>query len=72
MSHIINIHRLDQENIIIHFKIGNHQTTHTFPVAWNTIHSVSIENNQLRIYHSHTQSLYTIDGEVPEIMILSD
>lgn len=60
----VDIFKLDNLNIIIHIKYGNIETTTTHNISWDSIRSISVDNNRLNIYHGHQQSIFNIDGEI--------
>lgn len=64
MSYITNIFRLDAQNIIIHIRHGNLENTNTVNIQWNSIRSISVDENRILIYHGHQQSIFSIDGLV--------
>lgn len=69
----VDIFKLDNLNIIVHIKHGSVETTTTHPISFNSIRSISVDNNRLLIYHGHQQSIFNIDGVIvePEDMELS-
>lgn len=64
MSYIVNCFRLDSNNIIIHIRSGNLESTNTYNIAWDSIRSISVDGDRINIYHGHQQSLYNINGQM--------
>ncbi len=62
MSYIVNVFKLDSENIIIHIRSGNLESTHTYNIAFSSIRSISVDGDRINIYHGHSQSLFNING----------
>ncbi len=62
MSYIVNVFKLDANNIIIHVRSGNLESTNTYNIAWSSIRSISVDGDRINIYHGHSQSLFNING----------
>jgi hypothetical protein len=70
----VNLFKLDANNIIIHIRNEQQESTTTHNIPWNSIRSISVDNERVLIYHAHQQSIFNINGQletIPEDMELS-
>ena len=62
-SNIVNVFKLDDNNIIIHIRCGNMETTTNHCIPWNSIRILSVDGDRVLIYHNHKQSIFNINGD---------
>ncbi len=64
MRDSIDIFKLDKDNIIVSIRYGHKSQTETINIPWISIKSISIDNNELLIYHNASLSKFMINNEV--------
>ena len=62
MSQTVDIFKLDANNIIIHIRNDNIESTCTHNIPWSSIRSISVDDGRINIYHGHQQSIFNING----------
>ena len=60
----IDIIKLDNENCIISIRYGNKASTETVNIPWQTIKTITIDQDEVIIYHNGSLSKFAIGVEV--------